>query len=481
MTIADPPAEAPPAESLGSESFEELYEFAPCGFIFVTLAGTIVRVNQTLLNWTGHTRSDLVGASIFTLLAKGSQLFYETRFVPVLRLEGHAREISLELRRSDGTSLHVLTNSTVVPSEDGGPEIVRTAVFDSTERHTYERDLVDARRRAEASEARVRVLQDASTAFGDSERVEDVALALAASAREAFAATETSVMLMRDSGELYVAAGVHPLLEFLPENELERGSEAIRMDGVFVLSNRDDAEAFRPAVSDAMRRARIESITATPIQSDLGLFGVLHCSFARAREFDPAYFDLNQALARQASQVIARLRLQEQLAREALHDQLTGLANRTLLQERTDESIAGAVRTGISVAVLFVDLDGFKAVNDHLGHVIGDSALRQVSARIRGHVRPTDVVGRFGGDEFVVVCPESDEDAAMVVAERIRESIARPLDGVPEQYRVTASVGIALWDPTGSDVEADALFRAADEAMYRSKNAGKDCVTLVRV
>jgi diguanylate cyclase (GGDEF)-like protein len=325
------------------------------------------------------------------------------------------------------------------------------------------------------------VLQDASTALGDSERVEDVALALVASAREAFAATEASVMLMRDSGELYIAAGHHPLLEFLPENELERGSEAIRMDGVFVLSNRDDAEGFRPEVAEAMRKARIEAITATPIQSDSGLFGVLHCSFARAREFDAAFLDLNQALARQASQVIARLRLQEQLAREALHDQLTGLANRTLLQGRTDESIAGAVRTGISVAVLFVDLDGFKAVNDHLGHVIGDSALRQVAGRIRGRVRPTDVVGRFGGDEFVVVCPESDADAATVVAERIRESIALPLDGVPEQYRVTASIGIALWDPTGSGVEADELFRAADEAMYRSKNAGKDCVTLQRV
>jgi len=479
MTIAEPPPAAQPAAPPGSDSYEDLYENAPCGFLSVSLNGTILRINQTLLDWTGHAREDLVGTSIMGLLAPGSQIFYETRFIPVLRLEGRAREIAMEIRRADGSSLHILTNSMVVPSPHGGPDIVRTAVFDSTERHTWERDLVDARRRAEASEARVRVLQDASTAFGDSERVEDVALALVASARDAFAATDASVMLMRDSGELYVAAGTHPLLEFLPGNELERGSEAIRNDEVFILANREEAERFRPEVAEAMRKARIEAITATPIQSDSGLFGVLHCSYARAREFDAVYLDLNQALARQASQVIARLRLQEQLAREALHDQLTGLANRTLLQERTDEAIAGAVRTGISVAVLFVDLDGFKAVNDHLGHVIGDSALRQVAARIRSHVRPTDVVGRFGGDEFVVVCPESDADAAMVVAERIRASIARPLDTVPEQYQVTASIGVALWDPTGPRIEADALFRASDEAMYRSKNAGKDCVTLL--
>jgi diguanylate cyclase (GGDEF)-like protein/PAS domain S-box-containing protein len=478
MTIAEPPPEELSADP---ESYENLYDLAPCGFLSVTLNGTILRVNQTLLEWTGFSRAELVGSSIMRLLAPGSQLFYETRYIPILRLEGRAREIAMEIRRSDGTPLHILTNSTVVQPADGSAAIVRTAVFDSTERHTYERDLVDARRRAEASEARVRVLQDASSAFINSDDVDAVAETLVASARDAFAATNASVMLMRDDGQLYLAAGVHPLLAFLPENTLERGSEAIRIDDVFALSNLDEAEAFSPAVAEAMRHARIEAITATPIQSESGLFGVLHCSFGRAREFDAAYRLLNQALARQASQAIARRRLEAQLEREALHDRLTGLANRTLLQERMDESIAGAVRSGIPLAVLFVDLDGFKAVNDHLGHVIGDSTLRQVAARIRDGVRATDVVGRFGGDEFVVVCPDTDEAAALAVAERIRESVAHGLDGVPGQYPVTASVGVALWEPTEVLIEADALFRVADEAMYRSKNAGKDCVTLVRV
>jgi diguanylate cyclase (GGDEF)-like protein/PAS domain S-box-containing protein len=476
MTKADTPVD-PPA----GESFEDLYERAPCGYLSVTLDGTIVRVNQTLLDWTGFSSADLVGSSIMKLLAPGSQLFYETRFVPILRLEGRAREIAMEIRRADGSSLQILTNSTVVPASDGNAEIVRTAVFDSTERHTYERDLVDARRRAEASEARVRVLQDASSAFVECDDVEAVAEALVASARVAFAATAASVMLLRESGELSVAAGVHPLLAFLPDDILLRGSEAIRIDGLFALSSIEEAEAFSPAVAEAMRRARIESITATPIRSESGLYGVLHCSFGRAREFDAAYRQLNQALARQASQIIARRRLEAQLAREALHDQLTGLANRTLLQERMDEAIARGRRSGIPLAVLFVDLDGFKAVNDHLGHVIGDFALREIAGRLRGHVRATDVVGRFGGDEFVVVCPDTDEDAAMAVAERIRGSVAVSIDGVPAQYHVTASIGIALWEPGDSVVTADALFRTADEAMYRCKNAGKDCVTLMRV
>jgi diguanylate cyclase (GGDEF)-like protein len=248
---------------------------------------------------------------------------------------------------------------------------------------------------------------------------------------------------------------------------------------MFWLSTMEAADEFSPAVGKAMRLARVEAVTSTPIESESGLFGILVCSFGRSREFDSAYRELNHALARQASQVIGRILLQEQLASEALHDQLTGLANRTLLQERMDESIAGALRTRSPLAVLFVDLDGFKAVNDHLGHVIGDSALREVAGRLRESVRATDLVGRFGGDEFVIVCPDTTEEASMAVAERIRESIAKPLERVADRFRVTASVGVALWEPGELAVEADALFRLADEAMYRCKDAGKDCVTLV--
>jgi len=480
MSFADPTKDAVAAAS-ALESYEDLYQHAPCGYLSLTLDGTILKVNETLLEWTGYGRDSLVGASIMTLLAPGSRIFYETRFVPVLRLEGRAREIAMELRRADGSPLQVLTNSAVVYPPDGAAAIVRTAIFDSTDRRSYERELLAARRQAEASEARVQVLQDASSAFVECDTVDEVADALAISARNAFAATNASVMLMRETGALYVAAGVHPLLEFLPPDTLDEGSEALRVDDLFSLSNLDEAVAFSPVVAEAMRRARIEAITATPIRSESGLFGVLHCSFGRAREFDASYRQLNQALARQASQVIARRRLEAQLEREALHDRLTGLANRTLLQERMDESIVGAARSGIPLAVLFVDLDGFKAVNDHLGHVIGDATLRQVAGRINDGVRATDVVGRFGGDEFVVVCPDTDETAALLIAERIRVSVAGPIERVPAQYPVTASIGIALWEPTDRATDADTLFRAADEAMYRSKNAGKDCVTLVRL
>jgi len=106
--------------------------------------------------------------------------------------------------------------------------------------------------------------------------------------------------------------------------------------------------------------------------------------------------------------------------------------------------------------------------------------LRQVAARLRNEVRLTDVVGRFGGDEFVVICPETDDGAATAIAERIRRALGLPYDGLLPGFRVTSSIGVAVHDDSTGALSADALFTKADEAMYRSKNAGKDCVTVVR-
>jgi diguanylate cyclase (GGDEF)-like protein len=128
----------------------------------------------------------------------------------------------------------------------------------------------------------------------------------------------------------------------------------------------------------------------------------------------------------------------------AMHDQLTGLANRELLQHRLSQALSSAGRHQRSMALVFLDLDGFKAINDHLGHTTGDSVLEQVSDRLRGVVRRHDDIARFGGDEFVVVCEDTDIEAAVRVAERIRAAIRKPLTGVPIEYPLTASIGVAL-------------------------------------
>lgn len=145
--------------ALVEDSAEDLYDNAPCGYLSCLVDGTIVKVNQTFLTWTGYSREALVQARRFQeLLSVGGQIYYETHFGPLLRMQGEAREIAVEVVRADGTRLPALVNSVVTTDADGTPAYIRTAVFDATDRRAYERELLDARRRAEASEAKARVL-----------------------------------------------------------------------------------------------------------------------------------------------------------------------------------------------------------------------------------------------------------------------------------------------------------------------------------
>jgi sigma-B regulation protein RsbU (phosphoserine phosphatase) len=138
---------------------EELYENAPCAYLSSLADGTIVKVNGTLLAWTGHHRDELVGRRRFQdLLAPGDRIFYETHFLPLLRMQGHVREIAVQLVGPSGARLPVLVNSVLKRDVSGTPLLIRTAIFDATERRAYEEELLAARRRAEESEARATAL-----------------------------------------------------------------------------------------------------------------------------------------------------------------------------------------------------------------------------------------------------------------------------------------------------------------------------------
>jgi diguanylate cyclase (GGDEF)-like protein len=168
----------------------------------------------------------------------------------------------------------------------------------------------------------------------------------------------------------------------------------------------------------------------------------------------------------------------EVASHRAAHDALTGLPNRATLAERLRHALQRVKRSQGNVAVLFVDLDRFKEVNDHLGHAAGDEVLRTVAARIDAGLRPGDTVARFGGDEFVVVCEDlGGADDALEVAERLRASLARPIPlASGKQAGITASIGVAL--PDRPDRTAEMLLQAADRAMYEVKASGRDATRL---
>lgn len=165
------------------------------------------------------------------------------------------------------------------------------------------------------------------------------------------------------------------------------------------------------------------------------------------------------------------LQFEEKLAYLTHHDTLTGLPNRALLHDRIDQAVLHAERTGEKVAILFLDLDGFKNVNDTLGHEAGDRLLCLVAARLQDLVRKSDTVARLGGDEFVMVLEQVNEDAAALVARKILEAVQQPITIDRHELRVGVSIGICLFPQDGSNQQT--LLRNADTAMYQAKEQGR--------
>jgi diguanylate cyclase (GGDEF)-like protein/PAS domain S-box-containing protein len=166
-----------------------------------------------------------------------------------------------------------------------------------------------------------------------------------------------------------------------------------------------------------------------------------------------------------------RKHLEEQLTHQAFHDQLTGLANRALFTDRVAHALARATRHGKTPAVLFLDLDDFKRVNDTLGHAAGDELLRAVTGRLATCVRVSDTCARLGGDEFAILLEDANgRDDAVRLAERIIPMLRSPFTLGPTVAQVGVSIGIAIAEPGG---DADALLRNADLAMYIAKSEGK--------
>jgi diguanylate cyclase (GGDEF)-like protein/PAS domain S-box-containing protein len=196
---------------------------------------------------------------------------------------------------------------------------------------------------------------------------------------------------------------------------------------------------------------------------------VLHgVTVVRDHDGHPAWFAVSAQDVTERRKVESELRaLTATLAERAVRDPLTGLANRTLLEERLRAVLARDTRTGLSTAVLFLDLDGFKEVNDQYGHAVGDQVLTTVARRLAATVRPSDTVARLGGDEFVVLVEGATDTVVDKVVERLRQAVTEPIDGV--HVPVGVSIGVAL--SSKGDAAPLAMLNAADRAMYKEKQS----------
>ncbi|MBS1844229.1 MAG: EAL domain-containing protein [Actinobacteria bacterium] len=238
----------------------------------------------------------------------------------------------------------------------------------------------------------------------------------------------------------------------------------------------DWEEESRFTMPPAVRVLGAASSLAVLIEGKDRPFGVLDVHSPEQRRFGPKDVPFLEAAANVLADAFERHAADRALRHRVHHDALTGLPNRLSFVDSLDDALGRASVSGSPVGILFLDLDHFKLINDSLGHHAGDALLRAVGPRLRAHLRPGDIVSRFGGDEFGILIDRLADDAeAVAIAERVAAAFAQPFSMQGVDHFVNASIGIAVARlASGQSTNAELLIRDADAAMYRAKESGRN-------
>jgi len=221
---------------------------------------------------------------------------------------------------------------------------------------------------------------------------------------------------------------------------------------------------------------KVPSLLVLPLVQHDKVLGTLILGARRRHAFGDAVRPALEVLASHLSVSLANARMVQKLEQMATTDGMTGLLNKRAMLEAAEQKVSAAARFGRKLSVVVTDIDWFKKVNDTYGHDVGDQVIKGLGAILTRQKRTTDQVARFGGEEFVVLCEQTDEAGAMLLAQRIREELERTtFHSSKETFKVTCSLGVATFPEAGRDW--DGLFKAADEALYVSKHGGRNRAT----
>jgi diguanylate cyclase (GGDEF)-like protein/PAS domain S-box-containing protein len=413
------------------ERFRRSFDDAAIGMALVGTDGRFLRTNRSLCNMLGYREVELLGKT-FQDITHPDDLDADLDQVRRM-LVGEIRTYQMEKRyfHKEGQVVWALLSVSMVHDEEGEPLYFVSQIQDISERKRAEQKI-------RAAEQRYRTLVEQIPAVTYIDPVDD---------------PETS---------LYTSPQIEQMLGYTPQEWQNEKLWPKRLhpddrERVLAADKRFEEGGGEPFREEYRLMAKDDSVVWLREEAVL----------VRDEAGEPLYwqgvfYDLTE-----------RKGLEERLHYQAFHDYLTDLPNRQLFMDRLGQALRRTRRWHNQVAVLFMDLDGFKVVNDSLGHDVGDLLLTLVAQRLRRCLRPEDTLARFGGDEFVMLIDAVDDPAqAVQVAERITEELRRPFIMEGRELYVIASIGISLGGARTHD--ADGLLREADTAMYRVKDEGGD-------
>jgi diguanylate cyclase (GGDEF)-like protein/PAS domain S-box-containing protein len=443
--------------SAADHQFRTAFEAAPIGMLMVDLEGRFLHANHAIVDITGYALDKLPDLEPFVFVHPDDVAAVRERF-GTLRNGAESAGIEHRIVRADGRVTWVDARVTLMRDQDGRPSYALAQLNDITDRRDHEEAL---RRHAEQLEAIAKVAR----AVGHSDPQDARRAVCRTALGVADGATAISILEYQPDGSLQVTAALPevPKPWRVPPDNSDHGAHVVMRSGrPLLVADASDSPHVDP---DVVAADRVRSVLFLPIGQTPR--GVLAVGWPHPRdEVSDELGLLFAVLADEAAVAMQRADLLARLDELTRTDELTGLPNRRAWDDVFERELAAARRHGQPLSVAMLDLDHFKAYNDRHGHLAGDGLLRDAAAAWLQHLRASDVLARWGGEEFVLLLPGTTAPQAAELVLRLRGLL-------PDN--VTFSAGVAASD---GSVSARALLNAADQALYDAKAAGRDRVVI---